>query len=218
MTNTKKQGGKTYHRKTIKNSGKKGGKMFQSFKKGMNEFFHGLDDDKQKNLIYNLFLLSMKPMDGQVVASMDFNALNGSAGKIFTTFGIDENIGKVDGKVDGKAGVNKSTTSNDSSLSEKDETTDFFKECSEYQTDKWRHGPTSDKSKKDLEEKRAAMKKKENPVEKQEEEAVEKPDEPKQEEQKAEEPKAEEPKADEPKAEEPKADVDADESKQEEPK
>ena len=203
MTNTKKQGGKTYHRKTIKNSGKKGGKMFQSFKKGMNEFFHGLDDDKQKNLIYNLFLLSMKPMDGQVVASMDFNELSGSAGKIFTTFGIDENIGK--------AGVNKSATSNDSSLSEKDETTDFFKECSEYQTDKWRHGPTSDKSKKDLEEKRAAMKKKENPVE----EAVEKPDEPKQEEQKADEPKQEEPKAD---AEEPKADVDADESKQEEPK
>lgn len=216
MTNTKKQGGKTYHRKTIKNSGKKGGKMFQSFKKGMNEFFHGLDDDKQKNLIYNLFLLSMKPMDGQVVASMDFNELSGSAGKIFTTFGIDENIGK--------AGVNKSATSNDSSLSEKDETVDFFKECSEYQTDKWRHGPTSDKSKKDLEEKRAAMKKKENPVEKQEEKQEEKPVEKQEEkpveeaakpdESKAEEPKQEEPKADEPKQEEPKAE----EPKQEEPK
>ena len=201
MTNTKKQGGKTYHRKTIKNSGKKGGKMFQSFKKGMNEFFHGLDDDKQKNLIYNLFLLSMKPMDGQVVASMDFNELSGSAGKIFTTFGIDENIGK--------AGVNKSATSNDSSLSEKDETADFFKECSEYQTDKWRHGPTSDKSKKDLEEKRAAMKKKETPVEKQEEKQEEKPVE-KQEEK----PVEEAAKPDESKAEEPKAD----ESKQEEPK
>ena len=218
MTNTKKQGGKTYHRKTIKNSGKKGGKMFQSFKKGMNEFFHGLDDDKQKNLIYNLFLLSMKPMDGQVVASMDFNELSGSAGKIFTTFGIDENIGK--------AGVNKSATSNDSSLSEKDETVDFFKECSEYQTDKWRHGPTSDKSKKDLEEKRAAMKKKENPVEKQEEKPVEKQEEKpveKQEEKpvekQEEKPVEEAAKPDESKADESKADEQkTEESKQEEPK
>jgi hypothetical protein len=93
MTKSKKEG-KKFHRKTLKNNGKGGGKWGQTFKIGMNEFFHQLEDDKQKKLIYNLYLLSMGSMDVNQVSNekyVGFDALleeDKNAEPVFKKFGI----------------------------------------------------------------------------------------------------------------------------------